>query len=115
MPIYEFVCKNCEHQWDELTKYDPASEHPDVKCPECRSVKKERLIGIPNFNFSNPIGTGRWTSDGVGHDYRHNWNIEHRVRPERKRAEETSHMGPNPYSDTTEEDIKLDGKILDRD
>lgn len=95
--------------------FDKAGKYANVKCPECGSKSKEKLINCPSFKFSNPIGTDRWVSDSLGHDYRHHWNMEHRVAPERKYAEENSHMGPNPYVDTTEQDIQLDGKILDRD
>jgi putative FmdB family regulatory protein len=53
MPIYEFKCKKCENKYDLLCKYDKTEKYPKVKCPECGSKKKEKLIS----NFSASFGT----------------------------------------------------------
>lgn len=116
MPIYNFECKKCSHEYEDMvSKYDETEKYPGIQCPECGSESKQKLMSAPSFHFSNPIGTDRWTNGGTGHDYRHYWNMEHRVAPERKAAEAASKVGPNPYNDTTKQDIELDGKILDLD
>ena len=116
MPTYNFACDKCECIWDELTAYDAEGKYEGIVCPECGSEEKEKLITTCNVSFSNSVGTDRWTSDRAGHDYRHNWNMDRPggVRDQRKHAEANSHMGANPYTDTTKQDIELDGKILDR-
>lgn len=103
MPIYEFECKKCEHRYEALmsiTKCNDKKELRKVKCPECKSTSKIKLIsGGVNFTFANPVGTDRWNNGSTGHDYRHNYNMDRPggVRDQRKEAEEKSHMGSNPY------------------
>lgn len=98
MPLFEFICKKCHHQYDEMCSFDKTGKYKGVKCPECQSSSKEKLISATSFNFDNPIGTDRWTSDGTGHDYRFNWNLPN-VRKQREAAESKSHMGKTPYKE----------------
>lgn len=98
MPIYEFCCKKCGAQYEELTPNDPSGKYKKVKCPECKSAKKELMISMPSFNFANPVGTDRWNSDSGGHDYRFNHNAPN-VREQREYAQKNSHVGPEPYND----------------
>ena len=100
MPFYDFVCKKCKKQYEELCSYDETEKYKDVACPYCKSKKKEKVITVGNFKFSNPIGTGKWISESTGHDYRHKWNVERKggIRDQRKFAEENSHMGKTPYN-----------------
>jgi putative FmdB family regulatory protein len=42
MPMYEYACRKCDHQFEALVK---AGEQ--VECPECHSQKLERLLSIP--------------------------------------------------------------------
>ena len=42
MPIYEFLCQNCESEFEELL---PASRMDDpMTCPECGDKKTQRLL-----------------------------------------------------------------------
>lgn len=111
MPFFEFVCKKCKTQYDELCEYDETGKWAKVKCPECGSKKKEKLLSIANFQFAQPEGTDRWNSDSKGHDYRFKHNIP-KVKQERAMAEAMSHMG-NPYMDNSASDIELDTGIHD--
>ena len=43
MPTYEYICKACEHEFEE---FQSMSAKPLKKCPECAKSKLERLIGI---------------------------------------------------------------------
>jgi len=117
MPIYEFECKKCDKKYSELTNFDETGKYSKVKCPVCKSKSKTKVMSVASYKFGNPIGTDKWASDTVGHDYRHNWNMDRPggVREQRRMAEAASHVGPTPYKDTTEQDIQLDGKILDLD
>ena len=96
MPLYEFSCTDCGEQYEELARYDEKGVYEGVQCPQCGSAKKERLMSAVSYNFSNPVGTDRWNSESSGHDYRFHHNLPN-VIEERKRAEEASTMGRNPY------------------
>jgi putative FmdB family regulatory protein len=52
MPMYEYACKKCEHTFEALV-YDGDT----VECPQCQSVKLQRLMSMP--------GVGRSTASGL--------------------------------------------------
>lgn len=41
MPTYEYVCKACEHEWEE---FQSIKAEPSKKCPECGKKKAQRMI-----------------------------------------------------------------------
>lgn len=43
MPIYEYVCRACGHQWSDLVNSYGA---PDPACPECDANKAEKLFSV---------------------------------------------------------------------
>ena len=43
MPIFDFVCKSCGHQFEALVR-GPAA----TVCASCGSVELERLLSMPN-------------------------------------------------------------------
>jgi len=57
MPIYEYVCKNCEHTLDALQKMN---EDPLVYCPSCGKPRLKRLISAPRFRLK---GQGWYETD----------------------------------------------------
>lgn len=42
MPIFEFRCKACGHQYEHFGKWDEATS-----CPECESADTKRLMSVP--------------------------------------------------------------------
>ncbi len=42
MPIYEYACKQCEHEFEALVQGDEEAE-----CPECHSSKLEKRFSVP--------------------------------------------------------------------
>jgi putative FmdB family regulatory protein len=42
MPTYEYHCKNCGHQMEELQSF---AEPPLVRCPKCHKNTLARVIG----------------------------------------------------------------------
>jgi putative FmdB family regulatory protein len=42
MPTYDYACKACGHEFEELQSF---SEPPLTKCPKCKKNKLERLFG----------------------------------------------------------------------
>ena len=109
MPIYEFECKDCNEQFEDLVSMSLCETCPDTVCPKCESKNWTKLVSKSSFNFTNPVGTDRWNNS---HDYRFNHNIPS-VKKERETAEKFSHMGATPYVDNSEEDFKLDTGIHD--
>ena len=57
MPIYEYVCKSCDHTLDALQKM---SDDPLVDCPECEKPELKRLISAPRFRLK---GEGWYETD----------------------------------------------------
>jgi putative FmdB family regulatory protein len=43
MPLYEYLCKKCGHQFELLRKLS-AGDDEEAKCPKCRSKSVERLV-----------------------------------------------------------------------
>ena len=57
MPIYEYACGKCDHEFEVEQRI---SEDPVKTCPRCRSRKVKRLISMTSFALK---GSG-WYSDG---------------------------------------------------
>ena len=57
MPIYGYVCKNCEHTLDVLQKI---SDDPIVDCPECGEPQLRRQLSAPRFRLK---GSGWYETD----------------------------------------------------
>ncbi len=57
MPIYEYECTACQHQFDEVQKMND----PAIKiCPLCNQDKAIRLISAAGFQLK---GTGWYVTD----------------------------------------------------
>ncbi len=59
MPIYEYECKNCGIQLEELQSF---SDPPLKKCPNCKKNKLEKMISLSSFKLE---GTGWYATDYV--------------------------------------------------
>lgn len=42
MPIYDFICKECDHSFEHLVR---GSTFPP--CPKCSSAKVEKCVSLP--------------------------------------------------------------------
>ncbi len=42
MPTYDYVCKNCDHEWE---LFQSMKDNPIRKCPSCGKLKAKRVIG----------------------------------------------------------------------
>jgi putative FmdB family regulatory protein len=42
MPTYEYICDNCQHQFE---KFQSIKARPIRKCPKCGKMSVQRLIG----------------------------------------------------------------------
>lgn len=61
MPIYEYQCENCRHQFEEMQSI---SAEPLVDCPSCSKPKLRRLFGVPGLIFKGP----GWTPKHFGRE-----------------------------------------------
>ncbi len=57
MPIYEYQCGACEHQFEKLQKM---SEDPLVDCPECEKPELKKLVSAAGFQLK---GSGWYVTD----------------------------------------------------
>ena len=57
MPIYEYLCKKCDHTLDALQKI---AEAPLVDCPSCGESALKRLLSAPRFRLK---GQGWYETD----------------------------------------------------
>jgi putative FmdB family regulatory protein len=56
MPLYEYKCKKCGHQFEKIQKF---SDRMVKKCPDCGGVV-EQMISAPAVQFK---GTGWYVTD----------------------------------------------------
>ena len=66
MPIYEFICRECGHRFEELVLSASASlEH--IVCPSCGAEKPEKLISAVAFTgcSASSCGTCKSSSSGI--------------------------------------------------
>ena len=57
MPIYGYICENCEHTLDALQKM---SDDPLVDCPACGEPQLKRQLSAPRFRLK---GQGWYETD----------------------------------------------------
>ena len=57
MPIYEYICNDCGHQFETLQKM---SDAPLNDCPVCNKSALKKKISAPGFRLS---GSGWYETD----------------------------------------------------
>ena len=57
MPIYEYVCKSCQHELEALQKIADA---PLVDCPKCNQPSLSKKISAAGFRLA---GSGWYETD----------------------------------------------------
>ena len=57
MPIYEYQCDQCRHQFDAIQKF---SDAPLEDCPVCEQSALRKKISAPSFRLS---GSGWYETD----------------------------------------------------
>ncbi len=51
MPIFDFVCTNCQHQFEALVRGSTAPT-----CPACNSTSLERQLSLPSIKTQSTQG-----------------------------------------------------------
>ena len=57
MPIYEYKCSKCEHQFEVIQRF---SDNPVESCPECNEKQVKKLVSAPSFRLK---GGGWYETD----------------------------------------------------
>jgi len=57
MPIYEYKCSKCEHQFEVIQRF---SDNPVESCPECNEKPVKKLVSAPSFRLK---GGGWYETD----------------------------------------------------
>lgn len=57
MPLYEYFCKKCHHEFEELQKI---TDKPVKKCPSCGANQAQKKVSLSGFQLK---GSG-WYADG---------------------------------------------------
>lgn len=57
MPIYEYQCASCHHQFDLMQK---VNEEPAKECPQCLEPSLIKLVSAAGFQLK---GTGWYATD----------------------------------------------------
>jgi putative FmdB family regulatory protein len=76
MPVYEYVCDNCEHTFDLKQGYH---DKPKKKCPACKKHKLRRVFSLAYASVKQEAKT-------VGHQAQRNTEEMGRYELEEKRA-----------------------------
>lgn len=80
MPIYEYACRNCEHEFETLQKI---SEAPLVDCPSCGAAELRKKVSAVRFRLK---GGGWYETDFKSGDKK---NLAGEGAGDRPRAEES--------------------------
>ena len=57
MPIYEYKCSKCGHQFEIIQRF---SDNPLESCPECGQKSIKKLVSAPSFRLK---GGGWYETD----------------------------------------------------
>ena len=56
MPIHEFICEKCNHQFEYLIL---SAKDPDPQCPKCHGTKLQKLMSAGSVRpHGIPSGSG---------------------------------------------------------
>jgi len=104
MPLYEYKCKKCGHQFEKIQKFsDPLVK----KCPKCKGVV-EQMVSSPAIKFK---GTGWYVTDYAAKSGSSGAN-EESAKPAESAAEtksgdeKTKESAPDRKKDSPQKDTK---------
>ena len=100
MPIYEYRCLKCGHQFEQLQKINSDDL---VVCPKCKAPKLQRLISHTSFQLK---GSGWYATD-----YKDKKKVDKKTENNgNKEAKKEKPVAPTATTKDTESEIKTDKK-----
>jgi putative FmdB family regulatory protein len=57
VPLYEYECKSCHHNFEKIQKF---SDPPQTTCPKCGQETVEQVLSAPAVQFK---GSGWYVTD----------------------------------------------------
>lgn len=60
MPLYEFICRNCQEKFEKLCS--AACEISSITCPKCGQQKAEKRFSMFATNSKSGSGSGNFRS-----------------------------------------------------
>lgn len=87
MPIYEYQCQACQHQFEKIQKF---SDDPLTICPECQEPALVKLLSTPGFRLK---GSGWYETDFKTGNKRNLAESESRSDSSDKKSEPKSDKG----------------------
>jgi putative FmdB family regulatory protein len=91
MPLYEYRCESCQHQFEVIQKF---SDAPIAVCPSCGAGPVVKLLSSPAFQFK---GSGWYITDYARKDS---------AKPESAKSETTKADTSKSESSTKESTAK---------
>ena len=89
MPIYEYLCKSCGYEFEEVQKF---SEPSLEECPNCGKNSSQRQVSMSSFHLKG----GGWYKDGYSSSV-----------AEKENTEKTEKEGSSKSSKESTSDEKL--------
>ncbi|MGD2110960.1 MAG: zinc ribbon domain-containing protein [Phycisphaerae bacterium] len=62
MPIYEYICRSCEHEFERLAR--SFSDADEVRCPACEGKDVERKLSVFAARQGTPTSAAMPSSPG---------------------------------------------------
>lgn len=100
MPIYEFQCQNCGHEFEQIL---PFSAQSVPACPRCSSNQVDRQVGRPAIHFK---GSGWYITDSKAGKSSTTGSDSKAT----DKAESSTPTTTNTAESTTKNDVKSDAK-----
>ena len=95
MPIYEYKCRSCEHQFETIQKF---SDDPLTECPACKQHELKKLVSAAAFHLK---GNGWYATD-----FKNGNNKDKADETEKSASEKESKSETSEPSNKVDKDAK---------
>ena len=64
MPLYEYICADCGHEFEKMMRFDQAGQRP--ACPRCAGEDTRKKLSLFSSSGGQAVGTASSGSCGSG-------------------------------------------------
>ena len=100
MPIYEYQCTSCHHQFDLMQKMN---DEPIKQCPQCLKNSVTKLISAAGFQLK---GTGWYVTDFKNKNTSSTTKKSDNVKTETEKSTATSDSGTSETKSSLKDEAK---------